>query len=156
MYGCLTGATYSHKVDILAPTVTQNQLTGQLEKVWSYTETISCSAESIQTDAVSDDSSGKKFQDEYSEYEYINIHMGKPLSKRTRVFNIRTDSGTSLWPQYERPGVSVVFEVQGCLPILNPFGQIIEYKILAKRAEVQEYSVAMSSSDSMAISTGEV
>ncbi len=154
MYGCLTGATYSHKVDILAPTATQT-MTGQLEKVWSYAKTVSCYAESIQTDAVSDDSSGKKFQDEYSEYEYINVHIMTPLSKRTRIVNLRTQDGTPLWPQYERPQLSVVFEVQGCLPILNPFGQIMEYKVLAKRTQIQDYTVSVSSSDSASIQVSE-
>jgi hypothetical protein len=125
--------------DILEPTATQNAMTGQIEKVWSVTQSIKCYAESILTDAVSDDSSGKQFTGkEYSEYEYIGIKAGTPLSKRTRIQNIRGADGSSLWPQYERPSHSMVFEVQGCIPLLNPFGAVMQYKILAKRIEIQD------------------
>lgn len=124
--------------DVLAPTVTQNATTGQIEKVWTVAETIKCYAESILTDAVSDDSSGKQFGNDYSEYEFISIKAGKPFSKRTRFRNIRGADGSSLWPQYERPSHSMVFEVQGCIPLLNPFGAVMQYKILAKRVEIQD------------------
>jgi hypothetical protein len=155
VYGCLTGATYTMLADILAPTVSQDASTGQLEKVWSPAGTISCYAESIQTDAVSDASSGKKFQDEYTEYEFINVHSQVPFSKRTRIFNIRSaQSGAILWPQYERPAISMVFEVQGCIPILNPFGLVVEYKILAKKVEVQAQTISMDSNDVIPLSVG--
>lgn len=138
MYGCLAGASYTMKADILEPTATQNALTGQIEKVWSVVESISCYAESILTDAVSDDSSGKQFSKEYSEYEYISIKTSKPLSKRTRIQNVRGSDGSSLWPQYERPTHSMVFEVQGCIPLLSPFGVVMQYKTLAKKVEIQD------------------
>ncbi len=135
------------KADILAPTVTQNTKTGQIEKVWEFASTVSCYAESIQTDAVSDASSGKKFNEEYTEYEFINVFTMTPLSKRDRIMNIRSFDGAVLWPQRERPSISMVFEVQGCLPILNHLGQIRHYKILAKKVEVQAQTIAQSSSD---------
>lgn len=137
MYGCLTGATYTMTADILEPTVSQDTLTGQIEKVWDVSHTVSCYAESILTDAVSDSSSGKKFGKEYSEFEFINIKVAAPLSKRTRIQNIRSADGVVLWPQYERPGNSMVFEVQGCIPLLGPFGSVQQYKVLAKKVEVQ-------------------
>lgn len=153
MYGCLTGATYNMKADILAPTVTQNAQTGQIEKVWIPDGTVSCYAESIQTDAVSDASSGKKFNEEYTEYEFINIFTYRPLSKRHRIFNVRSADGTILWPQRERPDISMVFEVQGCLPIISPFGGVTQYKILAKKAEVQAQTITQTSTDSVVLNS---
>jgi hypothetical protein len=137
MYGCLTGATYTMTADILEPTVSQDTLTGQIEKVWEVSHSISCYAESILTDAVSDASSGKKFGKEYTEFEFINIKVGSPLSKRTRIQNIRGANGVVLWPQLERPDNSMIFEVQGCIPLINPFGQVTQYKVLAKKVEIQ-------------------
>jgi hypothetical protein len=137
MYGCLSGAMFTMKADILLPTVTQNAMTGQVEKVYSLSETINCSAESIDTTSTTDTASGKKFRDRYEEYDVIHIMAGMPLSKRTRVTNIRDASGKLLWPQYERPAVPQVFEVRGCIPITSPFGQVSFYKILAARVEVQ-------------------
>ena len=123
--------------DILQPTVSQDTLTGQIEKVWTVSQTVSCYAESILTDAVSDASSGKKFNREYNEFEYINLHLAFPVSKRTRIQNIRGANGVVLWPQLERPNNSMIFEVQGCIPLINPFGQVTQYKVLARKVEVQ-------------------
>jgi hypothetical protein len=138
MYGCLTSANYRMTADILEATVTQDPKTFQLKREYAVCETIKCYAESILTDSASDVASGKKFADEFSEYELINIKTGKFLSKRLRLTNIRGVDGEIIWPQGERPDRSMVFEVQGCKPILDPFGRVLEYQVMAKRVEIQD------------------
>lgn len=140
MYGCLTSATYSMTLDLLEAQVNQDPKTLQLKRTYETTETIKCYAESILTDSASDVASGKRFDDEYTEYELINIKVGRYLSKRTRISNIRAADGSLIWVQGERPDKAMVFEVQGCKPILNPFGQVAEYQVMAKRVEIQDES----------------
>lgn len=137
MYGCLTSVNYRMTADILTPAVTQDPKTFQMKRTYTVAETIKCYAESILTDSASDVASGKRSADEYTEYDVINIKVGKYLSKRLRISNIRSVDGDILFPQGERPEFSEMFEVQGCKPILDPFGRVLEYQVMAKRVEIQ-------------------
>lgn len=136
--GCLTGANYNMTADIYVKSVTQSASgSGFLKGSWAKDHSITCYATSIQTDAVSDSGSGKKFNAEYDEYDFIKIHTGERLNKRQRVTNIRAANGNAIWVDEERGGDPTIFEVQGVTALLDPFGEVIQYEVLAKRVEVQ-------------------
>jgi len=135
--GCLTGANYNMKADVLSKVVTQDPLTRQFIETWTKTAEISCYARSIQTDAVSDAASGKKYNADYEEYEFIKVNTMKHLGKRDRISNIRSADGEYLWIESELQGAPTVFQVQGVTSEFDPFGTLVQYEILAKRVEVQ-------------------
>jgi hypothetical protein len=137
MYGCLTSAKYVHKLDVLVNQVSQDALSKAISREWVYDRTIKCYVNSVATDAVSDASSGKKFDDDYKEYEVIKIMSTERFSKRQRVTNIRGVGGNVMWTEDGIADEPTVFEIQGCYPRQDPFGRVIEYEILAKRVPVQ-------------------
>lgn len=126
------------KADIYEKSVVQSASgSGFLSGTWALDHTINCYATSIQTDAVSDSGSGKKFNAEYDEYDFIKVHTMERLNKRQRITNVRAADGTVLWKEDERGGDPMIFEVQGVTALLDPFGAIVQYEVLAKRVEVQ-------------------
>lgn len=135
--GCLVGAVYTHTAEIQSKTLVQDPNSLAVKSTWALDHKITCYARSIQTDAVSDAAAGKKFNDIYMQYEFIKVMTGERLSQRQRITNIRSAEGQLIWVEEERGDVATVFEVQGITPIFDPFGALIEYEALCKRAQVQ-------------------
>jgi hypothetical protein len=126
------------KADIHEKSVVQSASgSGFLKGTWAYDHTINCYATSIQTDAVSDSGAGKKFNAEYDEYDFIKVHTGERLNKRQRITNIKGADGKLIWVDDELGGAAMIFEVQGVTALLDPFGAVVQYEVLAKRVEVQ-------------------
>jgi hypothetical protein len=124
-------------LDIHRNTISQDPKSKQIKSTWTLAQArVPVYANSVQTHAVSDASSGKRFQSDYTEFEFVKILTMVPMTKRDRVTNIRSDDGISLWTE-EKTGIPTVFEVDGVLPIIDPFGTIQQYEVLAKRVEVQ-------------------
>jgi len=136
--GCLVSGNYNMTADLLELEVTQDEASGAINRAWTYKKTIPCYATSIATDAVSDASSGKKFNAIYREFEVIKILTVEDVSKRYRITNIRGADGELLWYEVGSfDGRATMFEVQGNYRRFDPFGDFIENEILAKRVEVQ-------------------
>lgn len=134
---CLVGSTYGMTADIYVQSVVQDTKSKMTTKTWTLDHNINCEARSIQTDAVSDDASGKDFRQEYREHEFIKIITGERLNKRQRITNIRDKAGRLIWINDERGGDATIFEVQGVTPRFDPFQTLIDYEVLCKRVEVQ-------------------
>lgn len=141
MYECLSGAIYNSVMDVQRSKSKQDVNTGQFVATWDTVEkNVPCYANSIKTDAVSDDSSGKDFKlNNYDEFEFIKIKTRLPLTKRDRITNIRTSEGELIWADRERDlALPQVFQVQGIIVEKDPFGSIRQYKILAQRVKMQD------------------
>jgi hypothetical protein len=78
--------------------------------------------------------------------DYVRIHYPKNvhISKRDRIFNIRTPQGETIWVEEEFDGRPTVFEVLGVTPIMDPFDQHVENQALLQRAQNQSPPVVVS------------
>lgn len=127
------------QADVYQKIKRQDPESNRIVEDWVFQETIKCYANGIVTDAVSDASSGKKYNRDYTEYEFINVWATKNFSKRHRITNIRTMKDQQpVWVELETPNlIPTIFEVQGSVVEIDPFGSVMDYKILCKRTEVQ-------------------
>lgn len=92
----------------------------------------------------------QRFSDIYENVEWVKgtFGVGVDIAKGDRVTNIRNQNGVLIWRNEENRGVgqangATVFNVMGVTPVLDPFGQLMEWSALMQRAEVQsEVAVA--------------
>jgi hypothetical protein len=139
MLGCITGAFYSMKIDVLDLQVVQNTTTNALEKKWVTVATgVKCLLEPIKTISASERSSGKHFTDIYAENDLYTLALGQRLSKRQRITNVRDSSGDIILNEIEVMGhPATEFEVIGETLIINPFGKVSQYTYMIGRVGVQ-------------------
>lgn len=71
--------------------------------------------------------------------DYVQLQFGPnvEISKRDRVYNIKSSNGLLVWKEEEHNGAATIFEVLGVTPIIDPFGRHVENHALLQRAEVQ-------------------
>lgn len=71
--------------------------------------------------------------------DYVSMKFPKDvlLTRRDRVTDIRNSAGLLLWKEEESTDNATVFDVNGVTPIVDPFGNLIEYSALLERAAVQ-------------------
>lgn len=79
---------------------------------------------------------------DYTEIESIQFDYPKDyvLNRQSLVTNIRTqeeDSGSDYVWIDGTTGKPVVWEVQGVTPVVDPFGALLRYTTVLKRAEIQ-------------------
>ena len=72
-----------------------------------------------------------------ADYVFMQLGPNLELSKRDRIYNIKSSNGHLVWKEEEHNGAATVFEVLGVTPIMDPFGRHIENHALLQRAEVQ-------------------
>ena len=132
MYGCLTSAKYHSIADLMDVQVVQNPKTGEINRNWQIVDSFKCDAQSIATDGASDTASNKKFAKQYHEEQKIRIVTKLKLNKRQRITNIRDQYGVVHWTNPSVGDEPTIFEVQGIVPLHDPFGNIIEYEIMAR------------------------
>lgn len=139
MFGCITGAFYSMKVDILDLQVVQDPVTGSLDKNWVTVATdVKCLLEPIKTISASERSSGKHFSDIYVENDLFNLAIGRQLSKRERITNVRDADNKIILKELEVAGQpATAFEIIGETLIISPFGKVSQYTYMVGRVAVQ-------------------
>jgi hypothetical protein len=59
------------------------------------------------------------------------------ISKRDRVTNISNRHGIIIWREEESDNAPTIFDVQGVTPVVDPFGNLIEWSALLQRSEAQ-------------------
>lgn len=128
---CLTSARYTMTAEIYDETVVQKD-SGAISRSWDYdnpSTTVDCQAHGIVDGGIRVAGSTERWEGKYQNVEWVHVSCGIRVSKRQRIGKIKSRTGNELYP-------NLVFDVLGCTPITDPFGQIIEYDILAARAEV--------------------
>lgn len=59
------------------------------------------------------------------------------ITKRDRVTNIANRHGIIIWREEESNNAPTIFDVQGVTPVVDPFGNLIEWTALLQRSEAQ-------------------
>lgn len=163
--GCLTSAKMSMFLDILKPssspeanpgsgkwTYTQDPVSGAVERQWvdddpntsqvegNVVKNVPCMARGILGSGIKGVGTTESFDKLYENIEWIKVNVPADcgITQRDRITRIRDKNGSILWKESEQDGnPATVFNVMGITPIPNPFGAVLEYQILAKRAAVQ-------------------
>lgn len=122
-------------MDVMTQTVTQDE-SGELLREWTITEVgVPCVAAGISGGGIRVVGSIERWGNRYEDVEYVKIQCNYNLSKRDRITNIRTRQGQFAW---EDEGVGMTFDVIGAMPVMDPFGRLVEYDILATKADVSD------------------
>lgn len=135
--GCITSSQFTMLVDIKSEVVVQDKLSGSIQKTFVLTDpNQKCKAVSAAGDK-SLNVSTQTFGELYNEDDWVAVIVGPSVnvSKSSQVTNIRDANGTVVWE--EEDGDPTVFNVLGIVPKMNPFGVVVEKKLIVNRAESQ-------------------
>lgn len=132
---CLAHARYTMTMDVLSQTKTQNE-SGEIVRNWSTKESdVPCIARGIAGGGIRVVGSIERWSSVYDDVEYVKIQCNYNLSKRDRITNIRTNQGTLAW---EDDNIGTTFDIIGASPVMDPFGRLVEYDILATKADIDD------------------
>lgn len=101
-----------------------------------------CQARSIITGGLNSQGTTERWTTKgtYDNVDYIEIQVPPNvlITKRDRITNVTDSNGKVIWREEEYGAFTpTVFDVLGVAPSLDPFGSVVEYFILAARAEIQ-------------------
>ena len=131
-------AKYAMQMDLYRVQIAQDPNTGQVKRQWIYAETVSCLAKSIISSGVRTPSNDKTITDKYMIEEIIKVMTLNKLPRNAKVTNIRDMNGNVLWEEAEvTNNPPTVFNVVGSTPIIDGFGQILEYENTLQRSDIQ-------------------
>jgi len=107
----------------------------RVEEIW-------CMARGIVDGGIRAAATTEDFDAIYRNVDIINMWVPKKyqITKRDRVTNIRSRDGKILWrdEELEGPGITkaTVFNVNGVIPVFDPFNKHLDNFCLLERAEV--------------------
>lgn len=125
MSGCIFSAKYTMSAEVYDETTNQD-LSGQITRDWDYTTpsfNIVCDGR-ILTAAGSRVTFVEDWGPQYSNSRFVSITCGQKLNNRQRLGNIKTPNAYLL-------DQNTIFDVLGVYPVIDPFGNVIEYTVLA-------------------------
>lgn len=106
---------------------------------WIFEKTITCFAEIVSDGGIKSSGTTETFDMRYENIDWVKFTSSQPIRRSDRITNIRNaDTNEIVWREEEiknRP--ATWFNSNGSAPITDPFGRVVEYKTLLKRAEVQ-------------------
>jgi hypothetical protein len=130
-------AKYAMTMDIYRVQIAQTG-TGQVKRQWVYAETVPCLAKSIISSGVRTPSNDKTVDSRYMIEEIIKVMTLDKLPRNAKVSNIKDLQGNVLWEEAEvLNGPATIFNIVGSTPILDGFGQILEYENTLQRSDIQ-------------------
>jgi hypothetical protein len=131
-------AKYAMLADLYSVQQKRDANTGEIIREWLYVDTVKCLAKSIISSGVRTPSNDKTIDSRYIVEEIIKINTLDKLSRNAKISNIRDLSGKVLWEEAETlNNPPTVFNVVGSTPIIDAFGQILEYENTLQRSEIQ-------------------
>lgn len=139
MIRCVTGSRMNMLADVWSQTTEQDSVSGSIRRVWTYNRTISCIARGILDGGIRVAGTTETWGDTYEAVDWIKLTAQEPLSRREQITNVRNEQGHVLWVDREvadTPPTS--FDVKGSQPVIDPFGNVIEYQTLLQRIEVPQ------------------
>lgn len=164
---CLTSARFVMKADVLHQISSddtgpesdgewveqQDPDTGEIIRTWqpndhtdtstpvpTTTRSFNCIARSITSNTIGGQGSIEAFGEIYdnSDYVIISYPAHVKISKRDQVTNIRGRDNKVIWTEQEQPSEPpTVFNVNGVMPMIDPFGRHTENIALLERSQVQ-------------------
>lgn len=137
--GCLSGAMYPLKADILKKVRVVDEDTGQTKYSWVAGTTINCSVSSFVSTSFKAQPTNEVFSEIYDKVQYLKMKTPMGLSRDVRVTNIRNaETDEVLYKEFELAGQpSTNYNTMGSAPIVDPFGAVIQYDTLLQRASDQ-------------------
>lgn len=128
-----------YKMDLYVQSDGQDTDSGALKKEWIFDKTIPCSAKGIVSNSTSTRTNDRQqFNNKYAIEQLIQIRTTEKINIRHKITNIRNKQNEVIWSELDYPSdTPTVFEVVGVTPIMDPFGIILGYNIVAKRSENQ-------------------
>lgn len=103
-------------------------------------ESFDCIARGIVDGGIRVAGTTERFGELYENVDYVSMTVGPKtkITKRDRITNIRDRHGVIIWKEEEQPGSPpTVFSVLGVTPIPDPYGSLIEQRVMLERAERQ-------------------
>lgn len=134
---CLTSARYTMTMDVYYE-VTEQTESGQILRDWALEKAgVPCIARSVQGLGIRVVGSTERWGNDYDNVEIVKIQTKYLLSKRSRIRNIRDAAGNLTW---QEGGTDIICEVLGSIPIIDGFGNLLEYDVMTTRADPQTLS----------------
>lgn len=141
----------------------QHPLTGEMIRVWvpaagssgveddpdtdideSVGETIRipCQARAIITGGINVQGTAERWtsKGEYEDVDFIKIQVPPNyiITKRDRITDITDSRGNFIWLEEEYGRFTpTIFDVTGVSPSVDPFGSLVEFVVMARRADIQ-------------------
>lgn len=137
MFGCVIGGMYNMKADVYKQVKKQNTDTGEIERLWQFVETIPVMARGLGNLRGKDFGSVDKWRDAYSKSDFLRIKTTFQIDDTMRVTNVRDASGKIAWIEEGASEDPTIFDVIGSTPVVDPFGESVEYDVFLDRAAVQ-------------------
>jgi hypothetical protein len=131
-------AKYAMKLDVYRVQIDQDQNSGEIKRHWIYTETLSCLAKSIISSGVRSPSNDKTVDSRYMVEEILKVMTMVKLPRNAKISKIRDLNDQVLWEEAEISGnPATIFDIVGSTPIIDGFGQILEYETTIQRSDIQ-------------------
>jgi hypothetical protein len=130
-------AKYAMTMDVYRVQIAQSA-TGQVKREWIYAETVPCLAKSIISSGVRTPSNDRTVDARYLIEEIIKVMTLDKLPRNAKISNIKDLQGNVLWEEAEvLNSPPTIFNIVGSTPILDGFGQILEYENTLQRSDIQ-------------------
>jgi hypothetical protein len=100
--------------------------------------TIPCMARGIVNAGIRAAATTESFGDNYENVDYIKLKVPAyvTVTKRDRITNIRQKKGGRiLWKNEESDGRATVFNVNGVVPIMDGFNNLLEWYVMLERTD---------------------
>jgi hypothetical protein len=131
-------AKYAMNLDVYRVQTSQDANSGEIKRKWIYTETIPCLAKSIISSGVRSPSNDKTVDSRYMVEEILKVMTLVKLPRNAKITNVRDLNSQILWEEAEISGnPATIFDIVGSTPIIDAFGQILEYETTIQRSDIQ-------------------
>lgn len=131
-------AKYAMQLDLYRVQIDQDVNSGEIKRQWIYTETLPCLAKSIISSGVRSPSNDKTIDSNYKVEEILKIMTLVKLPRNAKISKIRDLNNQVLWEEAEISGnPATIFDIVGSTPIIDGFGQILEYETTIQRSDIQ-------------------
>lgn len=131
-------AKYAMQLDLYRVQIDQDANSGEIKRQWIYTETLPCLAKSIISSGVRSPSNDKTIDSNYKVEEILKIMTLVKLPRNAKISKIRDLNNQILWEEAEISGnPATIFDIVGSTPIIDGFGQILEYETTIQRSDIQ-------------------
>jgi len=131
-------AKYAMNLDVYRVQTSQDANSGEIKRRWIYTETLPCLAKSIISSGVRSPSNDKTVDSRYMVEEILKVMTLVKLPRNAKITNVRDLNNQILWEEAEISGnPATIFDIVGSTPIIDGFGQILEYETTIQRSDIQ-------------------
>lgn len=137
MFGCIISGIYNMKADLYRQIVKQDARTGEVQRMWEFIGSIEVMARGLGNLRGKDFGTTDKWKDIYTKSDYLRIKTMDKIDDTMRVTNVRDVNGKVAWIEEGDSEEPTIFDVIGVTPVIEPFGQHLEYDVFLNRSEVQ-------------------